>query len=442
MNRLNLILFILIGTLFPQTPFDSVNCLLEPDVGPCDGAFPRYYFDQNEAECRMFVWGGCEGVVPFETWEDCAQSCGEWFEAEHEGTYSWGFETNSFQPCGIFENWWVTGDVNQLVTCHDSLAPGQYNPVFVRVRGMASPPGYYGHLGVYQREFYLTELLSCAPIDENPCHMTGFEHGLDGWRKTAIDIDLGTDTIQWSIDANDSLPYSGYTSLEFYLENYNDAGKIWVQKAFPVSPATNYEISLSFKFASADWGQFNLWTIIAGVHGSAPQTAADLTYQGSTGTGADTSAGFVWMDKEYDFQYSSGSDTAVWVTTGIWGNWETPRTYYLDNLTVIINPSIISAGETRENPSGFSLMPNYPNPFNPATTIQYDMDYPGLVTLTIFDILGNVINTLVEGPQSAGLHTVIWDGSNENGRISAAGIYFYCLKSGNSAETRKMILLK
>ncbi len=47
------------------------NCQLEPEVGPCDAAFPRYYYDQQAKECKQFIWGGCEGVVPFDTLEEC-----------------------------------------------------------------------------------------------------------------------------------------------------------------------------------------------------------------------------------------------------------------------------------------------------------------------------------------------------------------------------------
>ncbi len=47
------------------------NCELEPMVGPCNAAIPRYYFDQEENMCKQFIWGGCAGVVPFETLEEC-----------------------------------------------------------------------------------------------------------------------------------------------------------------------------------------------------------------------------------------------------------------------------------------------------------------------------------------------------------------------------------
>lgn len=53
----------------------QTNCALEPNVGPCNASFTRYYFDPVEKKCKQFTWGGCAGVVPFETLEDC-ESCG------------------------------------------------------------------------------------------------------------------------------------------------------------------------------------------------------------------------------------------------------------------------------------------------------------------------------------------------------------------------------
>lgn len=53
----------------------QTRCAAEPDTGPCDAAFVRYYFDQDVDECREFLWGGCDGTVPFETLEECKE-CG------------------------------------------------------------------------------------------------------------------------------------------------------------------------------------------------------------------------------------------------------------------------------------------------------------------------------------------------------------------------------
>lgn len=51
------------------------SCYLEPDSGPCKASIPRYYFDQNDKKCKEFIWGGCDGVVPFITLEECQESC-------------------------------------------------------------------------------------------------------------------------------------------------------------------------------------------------------------------------------------------------------------------------------------------------------------------------------------------------------------------------------
>ncbi len=60
-----------VGDLEIDSGYTCSNCKLEPQVGPCNAAFSRYYFDQEENKCKVFTWGGCNGVVPFETLEDC-----------------------------------------------------------------------------------------------------------------------------------------------------------------------------------------------------------------------------------------------------------------------------------------------------------------------------------------------------------------------------------
>jgi len=54
---------------------NHINCSLIPEVGPCNAAFPKYYFDQNEQKCKLFTWGGCNGVVPFDSLEECNKKC-------------------------------------------------------------------------------------------------------------------------------------------------------------------------------------------------------------------------------------------------------------------------------------------------------------------------------------------------------------------------------
>ena len=89
-------------------------------------------------------------------------------------------------------------------------------------------------------------------------------------------------------------------------------------------------------------------------------------------------------------------------------------------------------------PAGFSLSPNYPNPFNPKTTISYQLDTPGMVTVVIFDLLGRKVSTLVEEMKMPGNHSVTW-----NAEGFASGVYFYRIKVGDSKVlTRKMMLVK
>ncbi len=93
-------------------------------------------------------------------------------------------------------------------------------------------------------------------------------------------------------------------------------------------------------------------------------------------------------------------------------------------------------------PSAIRLYPNYPNPFNPATTIRYDLDREAFVSLRIYNVLGQEIRTLVAARQPAGNYTTVWDGKNNQGLSAAAGIYFYRLQAGRFIHTHKMALIK
>ncbi|MGD8414597.1 MAG: FlgD immunoglobulin-like domain containing protein [Candidatus Latescibacterota bacterium] len=94
-------------------------------------------------------------------------------------------------------------------------------------------------------------------------------------------------------------------------------------------------------------------------------------------------------------------------------------------------------------PAKFALEGNYPNPFNPQTTIQYSLDEPGMVTLRIYDLLGQKVAELVHAEQSGGAYRVTWDGLDAGGRRAATGVYLYQLSlNGRISEARTMTLLK
>ena len=93
-------------------------------------------------------------------------------------------------------------------------------------------------------------------------------------------------------------------------------------------------------------------------------------------------------------------------------------------------------------PGSFSLSQNYPNPFNPTTSISFNLPTSGHVELTVFNILGQQVATLVNGSLTAGQHEVTWNGADESGDAVGSGIYFYRLTASDVAETKKMILMK
>lgn len=85
---------------------------------------------------------------------------------------------------------------------------------------------------------------------------------------------------------------------------------------------------------------------------------------------------------------------------------------------------------------------NYPNPFNPETRIEYSLPEDGEVSLDIFNIKGQKVNTLVKTYEVKGSHSVIWNGKDQSGNKCGSGIYFYRLSSGSTSKTSKMILMK
>ncbi len=93
-------------------------------------------------------------------------------------------------------------------------------------------------------------------------------------------------------------------------------------------------------------------------------------------------------------------------------------------------------------PSVFTLYKNYPNPFNPTTSIRYQLNQPGKVILRIYNVLGQEVRTLVNKNQQAGKHEIQWDGRDNHGNMVSSGIYMYRLESGSQVKTMKLMFLK
>lgn len=93
-------------------------------------------------------------------------------------------------------------------------------------------------------------------------------------------------------------------------------------------------------------------------------------------------------------------------------------------------------------PQTFSLAQNYPNPFNARTVIMYSLPRDSKVEITIYNILGQRVKTLLNEHQQAGYKSIVWDGTNQKGKEVASGIYFYRIQAGDFVQAKKMLLLK
>ena len=102
----------------------------------------------------------------------------------------------------------------------------------------------------------------------------------------------------------------------------------------------------------------------------------------------------------------------------------------------------VSLVEHNSLPNKFILHQNYPNPFNPVTTLRYDLPVNGHVNITVYDMLGRQVKTLINQTQNAGYKSLIWDATNDYGKPVSAGIYLYQIQSNGFIQTRKMLLLK
>ena len=115
----------------------------------------------------------------------------------------------------------------------------------------------------------------------------------------------------------------------------------------------------------------------------------------------------------------------------------------LEDCESSCNESVqVSSNQTLDYPVIFKLNNCYPNPFNPVTTLRYDLPENGLVNITIYDMMGRQVKTLINGSQTAGYKTIQWNATNNVGQPVSAGLYLYTIQAGDFRETKKMILLK
>tara|TARA_B100000949_G_scaffold232898_1_gene248130 strand:- start:9 stop:1679 length:1671 start_codon:yes stop_codon:yes gene_type:complete len=99
-------------------------------------------------------------------------------------------------------------------------------------------------------------------------------------------------------------------------------------------------------------------------------------------------------------------------------------------------------GQESLSVTDYKVHNNYPNPFNPVTTLRYDLPEDLFVSITVYDMLGNVVSNLVNKDENSGYKSVQWNAINDKGQPVSAGVYLYTIQGGDFRQTRKMVLLK
>ncbi|MDD2331652.1 MAG: FlgD immunoglobulin-like domain containing protein, partial [Candidatus Cloacimonetes bacterium] len=112
---------------------------------------------------------------------------------------------------------------------------------------------------------------------------------------------------------------------------------------------------------------------------------------------------------------------------------------HTSNAYILLSP-LTSIDE--DFPQAISGLNNYPNPFNPSTTISFSLQRPGEVSLAIYNLKGQKIKTLLEGKMTGGTHQIVWNGKDNAGQAAPSGIYLYRLQADGKNQTGKMVMMK
>ena len=178
-----------------------------------------------------------------------------------------------------------------------------------------------------------------APPAGTPARFS-FESGMEGWTAHGVDLLVGGQEIDWSITPSRDRASDGAQSLRIYLDNMTDAAKIWAERELEMRTSQSYDVRIDFAFATADYGDVNLFRVIAGAFTSPPRRREALApaFQDETGNGSSTDAGYRWQTRTYSTMATPDASRRIRVVVGVWGTWETARTYYIDDVRITATP--------------------------------------------------------------------------------------------------------
>jgi len=172
--------------------------------------------------------------------------------------------------------------------------------------------------------------------------------------------------------------------------------------------------------------------------GDQTPSGADMDTIGNIGV-TDTTTVYALINRNnaaHLFEVTSDSNGELWICIGTDSGFEATTTLYYSKIALTFN-STTGIDDNKNNPIEYLLYQNFPNPFNPTTTINYSLPKQCKVIIKIYDVLGREIETLVEDEQPGGYHKVEFDGSR-----LISGVYFYSMFADDYVDTKKLILIK
>jgi len=283
--------------------------------------------------------------------------------------------------------------------------------------------------------FYWTEAVDPDPMDHVsytmnwwPISMLPVIYNLNTDSTGISPDDDITDNVQfgWMVVANDMHDSQSSSDTSYF---YSDAFPEPPLNFATVSPENNVEglgTDVEFVWEEADDPDPIEEISYRVVYASDWEDSSTYVY---SETIEDTSMGITLADNSQYYWLVEALDSDGFI---VGSNDNTPNTIVVGTLSI--------DGDLM--PVEFALHQNYPNPFNPVTTIRYDLPDNALVTITIYDMMGREVKTLVNQTQDAGYRSIVWDATNDYGKPVSAGIYLYQIQAGEYMQTKKMVLLK
>jgi len=257
-----------------------------------------------------------------------------------------------------------------------------------------------------------------------------------------------TDTFYYDYGLTNGTTYSyKITAYDDILPDYNESD---YTTEIQTIPSSDHHISAPVPAYPADnvYTSYN-FTFRANPSTEYSQERPDLTYQIAVSqdstfynmvvfeTGIEPENSTVLYPLKVNLEHNQKYWWKLKAFDGLFSSdWSTVQTFTVDTTIAV------GIEEEKELPTTFKLYHNYPNPFNPYTTIRFDIPKFSNVSLKIYNILGQEVKTLVSGKLAPGEYKILWDGRNDYGIRVSSGMYFYRIIAGKFIQTKKMVLLK